>query len=108
MIVNGLWPRPILVWRKKTGPLLFMRIAIAVTRKSGASTARPNTAPATSIVRFASRWDAPSSGGVSPRSGVPSSEYTPARLPTTSKRRGTMSTCTPSSLHTLTTSRPAS
>ena len=74
MIVNGCWPRPIRVWRKNTGPVLFMRIAMAVARKTGDSTTSPNTAPATSIVRFASRCDAPSSGGVRPRSGVPSSE----------------------------------
>ena len=74
MIVNGCWPRPIRVWRKKTGPVLFTRMAMAVARKSGESTTRPKMAPATSIDRFASRCDAPSSGGVRPRSGVPSSE----------------------------------
>ena len=107
MIVNGFWPRPIRIWRKKIGPEPSIRIAIAVARKSGESTTSPKMAPKMSIERLASRCDAPSTGGVRPSSGVPSSEYTAARLPTTSNRRGTMSTCTPISLQTRTTSRPA-
>ncbi len=74
MIVNGFWPRPIRIWRKKIGPSLFMRTAMAVTRKSGDSTTRPKTAPITSMARLAKRCEAPSTGGVSPSSGVPSSE----------------------------------
>ena len=107
-MVNGFCPLPTRVWRKNTGPLLVSLTTIAVPIRIGLSTVSPNRAPAMSIDRLAIRWLGPSTGGVRPSSGVPSRERTDARLPTTSNRRGTMSTCTAWSLHTRTTSRPAS
>ncbi len=73
-------------------------IASAITSISGARTIKPQSANTRSTMRLSSFDERERSSGGRPISGMPSTVCTPTFGPTTSNRRGTMSTCTSYSL----------
>ena len=92
---NGLPPRPMRSWRKKTGPRESSLMAIAVDDQQRRATRQHDAADDRSKTRFTNMLKRPSSTGPTSSSGMPSMSSTPARVLTTSKRRGTMLTLTP-------------